>query len=64
MSQRDADAMNGDDKAVGAYLQSTIPPTICKISDVKAEGNQVIYTVPCASAAAKVVTTSYHGTRF
>jgi hypothetical protein len=61
VSQADADAMNGDAKAVGSYLQKVIPPSICKISDVKAEGAQVVYTVACGGGAPKIVTTSYHG---
>jgi hypothetical protein len=61
VSQSDADAMNGDAKAVGAYLKKTIPPEICKITDVRVDGNQVIYTASCGGRASKVVTTSYHG---
>lgn len=61
ISQSDADAINGDAKTVRAYLETIIPPTICKITDVKAEGNQIIYTASCGSNASKVVTTSYHG---
>jgi hypothetical protein len=60
ISQSEADAMNGDAKAVRAYLETIIPPAICKITDVKAEGNQIIYTASCGSTASKVVTTSYH----
>jgi hypothetical protein len=63
ISRSDADAMNGDAKAIRAYLETVIPPAVCKISDVKAEGNQVIYTASCGSTASKVVTTSYHGDR-
>jgi hypothetical protein len=62
ISPKEADAMNGDAKAVTAYLQTIIPPEICSITDVKAEGNQVIYTATCRGAVPKVVTTSYHGT--
>jgi len=62
ISQKDADAMNGDAKAVTAYLQTIIPPEICAITNVKADGNEVIYTAACMKSAAKVVTTSYHGT--
>jgi hypothetical protein len=63
MSRSDADAMNGDAKAVKAYLETIIPPEICKIIDVKADGNQVIYTASCVGGASKTVTTSYHGDR-
>ena len=66
LSQSDADAMNGDAKAVEAYLQKIIPPEICKITDVKAEGTQVIYTASCGGGTkktVKTVTTSYYGDR-
>jgi hypothetical protein len=61
ISQSDADAINGDAKAVGGYLQKIIPEAICKISDIKAQDSQIIYTATCAGTAAKIVTTSYHG---
>jgi hypothetical protein len=64
VSQSDAAGMNGDAKAVKAYLETIIPPEICKLSDVKAEGNQVIYTASCSGGAMKTmktVTTSYYG---
>jgi hypothetical protein len=61
ISRSDADAINGDAKAVKAYLQTIIPPEICKITDVKADGSQIIYTATCMHAAPKTVTTSYHG---
>jgi len=60
-SQSDADAMNGDAKAIQAYLETIIPPEVCKITEVKAQGSQVIYTASCSSGAPKVVTTTYHG---
>ena len=66
VSQRDAAAINGDAKAVQAYLETIIPPQICKITDVRADGNQVIYTASCIGGAVKTVktvTTSYHGDR-
>jgi hypothetical protein len=62
ISQKDADAMNGDAKAITAYLETIIPPEICRITAVTAEGSQVVYTATCTGAAPKVVTTSYHGT--
>jgi hypothetical protein len=43
MAQSDVDAMNGDAKSIQAYLEKTIPPTICKLSDIKVKGNDVIY---------------------
>ena len=61
VSRSEADAINGDAKAVKAYLETIIPPEICKITDVKADGNQLIYTASCGAAAPKTVTTSYHG---
>ena len=66
VSQSDAAAINGDAKAVKAYLETIIPPEICKITDVKADGNQVIYTASCSGGTAKTtktVTTSYYSNR-
>jgi hypothetical protein len=66
VSQNDAAGINGDAKAVKAYLETIIPPQICKISDVRADGNQVVYTASCSGGAAKTektVTTSYYGDR-
>ena len=66
ISQRDAAGINGDAQAVKAYLETIIPPEICKITDVKAEGIQVIYTASCSGGTkktVKTVTTSYYGDR-
>src|ERR1700704_1248186 len=66
VSQSDAAAINGDAQAVKAYLETIIPPEICKITDVKADGNQVIYTASCSGGTAKTMktwTTSYYGNR-
>jgi hypothetical protein len=66
VSQSDAAAMNGDAKGIKAYLETMIPPQICKITDVKANGSQVIYTASCNGSAVKTVktvTTSYYGDR-
>jgi hypothetical protein len=66
VSQSDAAAMNGDAKAVKAYLETIIPPQICKITDVKVDGSQIVYTASCSGGAVKTVktvTTSYHGDR-
>jgi hypothetical protein len=63
ISQSDADAMNGDANAIQAYLEKIIPASICRISNVTAQGGQVIYTASCGGAASKVVTTTYHGDR-
>ena len=63
MTQSDADALNGDAKTVQAYLEKAIPPTICKVSDVKVNGGQVIYTSVCRGVK-NVITTNYHGDSF
>jgi hypothetical protein len=63
ISQSDADAMNGDAKSVQAFLQKVIPAEICKLSDVKVNGGQVVYTSVCGGGAPNVVTTNYHGDR-
>jgi len=66
VSPSDAAGMNGDAKAVKAYLETIIPPEICKITDVKADGSQVVYTASCSGGAVKTVktvTTSYFGNR-
>ena len=64
MAQSDVDAMNGDAKAVGAYLEKVIPPSICKLTDIQVSASQIIYTSACGSAAGAVVTTTYHGDSF
>src|SRR6476469_1784198 len=51
ISQSDADAMNGDAKSVQAYLQTISPPAICKLTDVKVNGGQVVYTSVCGGGA-------------
>ncbi len=64
LSAAEAAGINGDAKAIQAYLQTIVPPEICAISDVKAEGSQVVYTASCTAGAkktVKTVTTSYHG---
>jgi hypothetical protein len=61
ISKGDADAMNGNAKEVQAYLEKIIPPSICKITNVKVDGGQIIYTASCGALAPRVVTTSYHG---
>jgi hypothetical protein len=55
--------LNGDAKAVQGYLETIIPPEICKITDVKVDGGQIVYTASCGRAGSKVVTTFYHGDR-
>ena len=64
MSQGDADAMNGDAKSIRAYLEKTIPPSICKLSDIKVDGGKVTYTATCGAAGPRVLTSTYHGDSF
>ena len=63
ITQSDADAMNGDAKAVKTYLETVIPPQICKLTDVKVSATQIVYTATCGGQAPRVVTTSYFGDR-
>ena len=66
ISPSDAAGINGDAKAVKAYLETIIPPEICAISDVKAEGARIIYTASCSAGGkktVKTVTTAYYGDR-
>ena len=64
ISQSDADAMNGDAKSVRAYLEKHIPAEICKLTDIKVNGGQVIYTAVCKDGAPNVVTTNHRGNSF
>ena len=64
MKQEDVAAMNGDASSIKAYLEKTIPPTICRLSDIKATATEVTYTSVCAGGKANVITTTYHGDRF
>ena len=64
ISQSDAAGINGDAKAVKAYLETIIPPEICAITDVKAEGARITYTASCSAGtkkSVKTVTTTYYG---
>ena len=61
MSPSDTLALNGDAKAVQGYLEKIIPPEIRKITDVKVDGGQIVYTASCGKGASKVVTTAYDG---
>ncbi|MGZ5131142.1 MAG: DUF3617 domain-containing protein [Caldimonas sp.] len=63
-SPSDADALNGDAKSIRSQLEKTIPPSICKLSDLKVDGAKVVYTATCGAAAPRVITTVYHGDRF
>ena len=60
----DAGAMNGDAKSIQTNLEKSIPPEICKLTDIKVNGGQVIYTSTCKVGAPTVVTTNYHGDSF
>lgn len=66
VSPQDAMHMNGDAKTVQSYLETIIPPEICTISDVSAEGTRVVYTASCTAGTVKTVktvTTVYFGDR-
>jgi hypothetical protein len=63
MSLSDANALNGDAKAVQGYLEKIIPPEICTITDVKVDGGKIVYTASCVRGGSKVVTTTYYGDR-
>ena len=60
----DADEMNGDAKSIRTQLEKSIPPEICKLTDIKVNGGQVIYTAICKVGPPNVVTTNYHGDSF
>ena len=64
MSQGDADAMNGDAKSIRAYLEKTIPPSICQLTDIKVDGSKVSYTATCGAAGVRSNITTYHGDSF
>ena len=63
VTQSDADAMNGDVKSVQAYLEKIIPPTICKVTNIKVSSGQITYTSVCAGKE-NAITTTYHGDSF
>jgi hypothetical protein len=63
MTKSDADAINGDVKSVGAYLEKIIPPTICKVTNLKVSGGQISYTSVC-NGKENAITTTYHGDSF
>jgi len=64
MTQRDADAINGDAQSIKAYAEKVSAPAACKVSAVTIKGNQVVITSVCASGQENVGTTTYHGDRF
>jgi hypothetical protein len=66
VSPSDAAEINGDAEVVKAYLETIIPPEICKLTDVRADGNRIVYTASCSGGgvkSTKTVTTSYYGDR-
>jgi len=64
LSQADADAINGDERSIKAYADKVNAPTGCKVTDVKASGDQVTVKSVCASGKESVGTTTYHGDRY
>ena len=64
ITQGDADALNGDGKSVQHYLETIIPPEVCKITGVEVDGSKVVYSAACAGQPTRVITTIYHGTSF
>jgi hypothetical protein len=63
MTKSDADAINGDVKSVGAYLDKIVPPAICKVTNLKVSGAQITYTSVC-NGKENAITTTYHGDNF
>ena len=61
LTQRDAEAINGDAHSIKAYAEKVSAPAGCTVTDVKINGNQVIVTSVCASGKENVGTTTYHG---
>jgi len=64
MTQRDADAINGDAQSIKAYAEKVSAPAACKVTNVTINGDQVVVTSVCASEQENVGTTTYHGDRF
>jgi len=64
MAQGEVDAINGNARTVRAYLETIIPPEICKVADIHVNGSQIIYTSICTGAKQNVITTTYHGDSF
>ena len=64
MTQADADALNGDAQSVRLHLEKTIPAEICKLSNFKLNGAEIVYTATCTVGPVNVVKTTYHGDHF
>jgi hypothetical protein len=63
MTPSDAAALNGDIRSVGTYLQKIVPPTICKITNLRTNGGEITYTSVC-NGKENAITTTYHGNSF
>ena len=63
MSQSDADALNGDEKAIRAVSEKGFGIAHCKVTDVKVNGNHVKVTAACDGTPV-VSTSDYHGDSF
>jgi hypothetical protein len=64
LTQADADAINGDAQSIRAYADKLNAPVGCKVTDVKADGNQVTVKSVCQSGRENVGTTTYRGNSF
>ena len=63
MTKGDADALNGDIRSVGAYLQKIVPPEVCKITNLRVSGGEITYTSIC-NGKENAISTTYHGDSF
>ena len=64
ITQADADAINGDARSIRAYAEKLNAAVGCKVTDVKADGNQVTVKSVCQSGRENVGTTTYRGDSF
>lgn len=63
ISTTDANAINGDEKSIQAYVEKISAPAGCKVRNVRINGNRVDVTTVCAAGKENVGTTTYHGDR-
>jgi hypothetical protein len=63
VSPEDASALNGDEGSIRAYTERVTARAGCKVTGVKAIGEQVTVTSVCTSGQENVGTTVYHGDR-